>query len=176
MKKIISSLLIGLVLLNVCGFNLLFSFLLLSCKYEAAEKIEELSDYASLTHLIINSYNKDEFIRIGKDEVMYKNQMYDIVSEKGDNHETHLYCIQDKNENEVRNSIKNFDKNLKEFPNSERKENSSYVLNNLIKNYIFPDYNFGKVVSESIFFFSHTPTQLQPITEIINPPPESKLV
>ena len=167
MKKIIPVLLIILLVLNTFGFNLLLDYMILKCKYDFSN--EKYHDPGQITLIKINENDEKDLQRVDDNEVRYKNKMYDIIKETKKDCILYIYCINDKQEDNLFEML--FKVNKNDYPDG--KSTTVNLENLLIKNYLLNENELIHFQYKSCRIFTYImPDYNSPLEEIILPPPE----
>ena len=112
-------------LLNICGFNFILSYILMMHKDEAEVRIRSV-DEKDLVQFRTSDIKVSGFRLVNKHEIKYKNQMYDIVKIENTGDDKVYYCVNDYKEDEI-------NKQINEINNSDTFKSKS-LLKNIIKN------------------------------------------
>lgn len=173
MKKIISFGLGFLLILNTFGFNLIFIYLLQEHKTATLEFIDRHPEAIPVEKIAVFTLMKDNPSIINSREIIYKGEMYDIISSVKSGNDIVFYCINDKKDTKLHSSFCSLNE-IKDNPVSASGHLAADILKNLLKNYIpntdsHPEEN---VVEQK---FSAVDYIFLPVVFLskISPPPES---
>ena len=172
MRKLISSLLSILLILNTFGFNLLVICLIQQSSGENLEILDEHPETIPADKIVAFSLRTDHIRIINDREISCNEEMYDIVFKKNIGDDTIFYCIGDKKDTRYHAVFSSLN-DLHENPISVPDNLASTILKNLLKNYLTPGANNGapEIISEQLYGI----IQLSPqsvIPEKIYPPPQ----
>ena len=145
MKRLISTILLGLMFYNIFGYYLAYRSLIFEAKAEMKDIIRdnEESDNIVLIKLpYINGEILDKnFKYVEKNEFMYEGMMYDIEKQEIYDGYIFFYCINDTKEEKINAQLyQHIDDNIIGFPMSHKK---SSIEKNSIQKYL-PHYSITK--------------------------------
>jgi hypothetical protein len=112
LKKITSILLILLLFFDSCGYIFVYIELSNYFKKEGTRKISEYLPNDNLEIIIVHKsdiYNINSPIKfVKKQEIRYKDELYDICNEVSLGDSIYYYCLNDKNENILEQAFANY--------------------------------------------------------------------
>ncbi len=176
MRKVISSLLSILIILNTFGFNLVVIFLIQESSGENLEILEEHPETITSDKLVAFSLKTDRIRMVNEREISFNKEMYDIVFKKDVGGDTILYCVSDKEDTRLHTVFRSLN-DLSENPLSVPDNFVSTILKNLLKNYLPPggDKGAAEIISEQLFSIIDIIPQ-SVIPEKIYPPPQTQII
>ncbi len=172
MKKIISLGLIFLIFLNTFGFNLVLISLLEINRAENLELIDRHPGSISSDEITILSLKKDNPTMINSREIIYNNEMYDIISKIKSDKDIIFYCVNDKKDTNLHISFCSLNE-IKDNPVSSSDHRTADILKNLLKNYL-PNVNpkLNDNIQKQKYSLADYISLPSIILSIISPPPE----
>ncbi len=176
MRKMISSLLGILIMLNTFGFNLVVIFMLQQSRAENLELIEAHPEAIASDNIVEFSLKNGNLRLINDHEVSCDNEMYDIIFKKDTGDDIILYCVSDKKDTRLHTAFKSLN-DLSDNPLSVPDNFVTSILKNLLKNYLPPDGNNNEINTVSAELCLYTIQSVQSvIPEKIYPPPQIQIV
>ena len=130
-KKYISLVLICLLTLNAGGYYLIYLGLLLNFKDEASRRI---NDFIADSEMTLVKVPGGDFISKGihwteDNEFEMNDEMYDVFKKENINVDLYLYCLADKNEDQLNKAFSNF---IDKFS----KDTNKNIVKNIINLYL----------------------------------------
>jgi len=135
MKNLISIGLCFLITLNTFGFNLIMVCMLQEHKSESLEIVEEHPESIPSEKIIVFNSLRANTQLINSSEILYNNEMYDIVYKIQSGDEINYYCINDNKDTELHAAFISMN-GLKDKPASASGQIATELLKNLLKNYL----------------------------------------
>ncbi len=135
MKKLVSLSLSFLIILNTFGFNIILIYVLQEYRTENLEVIDEHPETISLDRIVVFSLTKDNPHLLNSREIVYNNEMYDIIYKKISNDDTIFYCLNDNKDTELHTAFCSLNE-IRDNPASLPDHLAASVLKNLLKNYL----------------------------------------
>jgi hypothetical protein len=176
LKKITSIFLIFLLLLDSCGFFIVYIELSNLFKQEASAKI---NDFIPDNHLEIIAFHLSELtntnspLRILEDnEIKINNELYDVYKKEVKGDSVYFYCINDANENILESAFA-------VYVDTKTQDNSKNtpihnILANILKVAVIPSEFNNSYYQSSIKFITHIVCLFpQHSFDIPTPPPKS---
>jgi hypothetical protein len=127
LRKVLSISLIFLITFNAGGYFFIYFQLENKFKEIAKQNIKEYISINELEKIILNT--KSDFIdyeRISENEILYHGKIYDIHSEEIRNDTIIIYCLNDKNEDILRNAFT-------KYLNNQNSDDDISSVSNIIK-------------------------------------------
>lgn len=148
MQKLISSCLVGLLLLNVMGYYAVF----LGFQYKNTIQQHQRFDSESFSEaglitikipLVIPYYGDTEFIRVNG-EFEHEGEFYRLVKQKFERDTLHVVCFRDVNHKKIEKALTAFVKTFNDHEQAAGRSTSK-VVPSFIKDFIVIDFNLHKV-------------------------------
>lgn len=176
MKKLISLSLIFLITLNTFGFNLFFIFAVQTYRTENLEFIDEHQGTISAEKIVIFSLKRNNPHFLNSREIIYNNEMYDIVYKKTSINDTIFYCLNDNKDTKLHTAFSSLN-DVGDNPASLPDHLAASVLKNLLKNYLPNPTNHISENYKSLRFYSNDKLSIQSvILKKMFPPPRPQII
>lgn len=142
MKRVTVLLLSFLLFLNSSLFIMMYQIRLLGVEYEIRNRISLLDEESPDTYLIRLSKKElsdpAEVVFLEEDEIIYRDNLYDIAFTKVSGDSTFYFCLQDKREDELRRAL------ITHFADTDRQDEKMQYFNILftfLSNVLIPDHS-----------------------------------
>jgi hypothetical protein len=143
---------------------------------ENFEVIEEHPETIPSAKIVVFSLKNDNPKFLNSREIIYNNEMYDIIYQKDSGNDTIFYCVNDDRDTKLHTAFRSLNQ-IKDNPARLPDHFAASVLKNLLKNYLpnpdlhlFENYKFRQ-------FCLLSSISIQPvILEKISPPPQPQII
>lgn len=172
LKRITLLLLSFLLFLNSSLFIMIYQVKLLGVEYDIRNRISLLDEESSDTYLIKLS-NKElsdprEVVFLEEDEIIYRDNLYDIAFTKVSGDSTFYFCLQDRREDELRRAL------ITHFSNTEKQDEKMQYFNILftfLSNVLVPDLGYDFPPESQLAAITESSATLCRLIMDIPPPP-----
>lgn len=176
MKKFIAFGLSFLILLNIFGFDVIFLILLQQNGAGAFQIIDEGPETVPPGKLVVFSLMKDNPQFQNSREILYNNDMFDVVYVKNSGNDRIYYCVMDKKDTKVQTAFRSLNE-VKDNPDSTPGQLAASVLKNLVKNYLpVPEVELNENYKSFQFAVINNLPAQSVIPEKISPPPRFQII
>jgi len=176
MKKFIAFGLSFLVILNIFGFDVIFIIILQQNRAETFQIIDEHPAAIPLAKMVVFSSIKDHPDFQNSREILYNNEMFDVVYIKCSGNDRLYYCVMDNKDTKIQTAFSSLDQ-VKNNPNSTSGQYAASVLKNLVKHYLqVPEICLNENYQLKKFTLIYNLNPQSVIPEKISPPPRLLII